>query len=61
MIFEVASGLFIVNQVVYGRCCAADRTRVAVFHGNGAEQHLHFYLDFWVQSYDVLGISSKFL
>ena len=39
VVFEVASGLFIIYQVIDSGVCAADGARVTMLHGNGAELH----------------------
>ena len=37
--FQVAGGLFVINQVIDGGVAAADSARVAMLHGNRAELH----------------------
>ena len=39
LVFQVASGLFVINEVIDGGIRAADGARVAMLHGNRSELH----------------------
>ena len=39
LVFQVASGLFVIYQMIDGRIGAADGARVTVLHGNRTELH----------------------